>query len=254
MTNLEYLTSQTLHTPHAFFTRHGGVSKGVFNSLNCGLDTDDTPENALENRTRAAKLFHLTAPQLCTLKQVHSNKVVNVIDSRIFERADADALVTKNRDIILGVLSADCCPILFFDEKHFIIGAAHAGWRGAFSGIAQETIKAMVALGANERSIHAVTGPCIGEKSYEVDQGFYDQFITENASNSRFFSRGKPGHHYFNLRAFIDMQLKTMPLASIEHIERDTCAEPETFFSYRHNYLNHLKGYGCQLSAITLPR
>lgn len=252
MNPAHYLTHPNFDTPHAFFGRHGGVSSGIYDSLNCGIDTGDSKENAQENRERAAKLFNLSKENLCTLKQIHSPNVITLHEPLPHSYIQGDALVTKTPGIILGVLTADCCPILFFDAKAKVIGAAHAGWRGAFAGIALNTINAMENLGAHKHNIHVVTGPAIGQSSYEVSDEFYQTFLSQSAHHKQFFKTGKPGHYYFNLRAYIDRELQTLPLASIYHIERDTCAEPDMFFSYRRNFLNQNKGYGCQLSAISL--
>jgi YfiH family protein len=243
---------------HGFFTRNGGVSEGIYSSLNVGLGSNDLPENVKANRNIAMRSFGqhsgeielLDGCQLHTLYQIHSDKVITVNDK--FEgRVEADALVTKIPNTVLGILTADCTPVLFADQHAKIIGAAHAGWKGACGGILENTVAAMVELGADAANIHAVIGPTIAQKSYEVGADFYERFIGFSPANEKFFIPSvKSGHYMFDLPAFVASRLAAMGLASISDVKRDTCSDAETFFSYRRSCLNKEADYGRNLSVI----
>ena len=246
------ITHPHFRAPHAFFTRHGGVSTGMYQGLNCNLHSSDELADILENRKRVAAYFTKTPEYLCTLQQIHSTMVVPLTEPPQ-AGAQGDAMVTNTPGLILGILTADCCPVLFYDSTHHVIGAAHAGWKGALGGIIMETLRAMVALGAKMNCISVAIGPTIGPASYEVDTLFYQRFLEQHADNGMFFIPGKrSGHYYFNLPAYIHHQLKPLGLASLYVLPYDTCAEPDLFFSYRYSVLSGETRYGCQLSAICL--
>lgn len=237
---------------HAFFTRRGGVSEGVYASLNTGHGSGDDTGNVTENRRRAAAF--LGATDLNSLYQVHSNIVIRVRDGWVRDAApEADAMVTDRPGIALGILSADCAPILFCDPKTRIIGAAHAGWKGALAGVAEATLEEMVALGAHRRSTVAVIGPAIGPSSYEVGSEFPDPFLEQDPKNRLFFrAASRDGHFYFDLPGYIAKLLVAQGLARIRWMGHDTCAGEERFFSYRRGCLNGESDYGRLLSAIVI--
>lgn len=238
---------------HGFFTRMGGVSARVYESLNVGLGSDDMPAHVMENRAIAARAFGVTHASLATVKQVHSARVV-VIDSvcALEARAEADAMVTRNRGIMLGILTADCAPVLFADTRAKVIGAAHAGWKGAAYGVLEATIDAMVELGARRGDIVAVVGPCIAQASYEVGQEFYERLIQLDVAYEVYFMRDAAGHWQFNLPAFVVHRLEKAGLRAVHDIAMDTMSDEERFFSYRRKILRGEADYGRQLSAIML--
>ncbi len=239
--------------PHGFFTRRGGVSTGLYASLNCGPGSSDDPAAVQENRRRVAVSLH--APHgLASLYQVHGREVVAVGDDYdIAQRPKADGLVTRRRGIALGILSADCAPVLFADTEAGVIGACHAGWRGALAGISDATIEAMIALGANRARIKAAIGPCIGQASYEVSNPFRNEFLAADTGNAAFFAAGKRnGHWQFDLPAYLMLRLRQADVAA-ETLGLDTCSDAGLFFSYRRMTLLKETDYGRQVSAIALP-
>lgn len=252
-----YLVSSLLsalpHIRHGFFTREGGVSEGIYASLNCGPGSGDNPAHINENRARVAASLGVASSHLHTLYQVHGNTVVTVKDPPSNDRPQADAMATDRPGQALGILTADCVPILFADSKNPIIGAAHAGWKGAVSGVAEATIDAMLALGAKREHIIAAIGPAIGKTSYEVGPEFHARFIKEAACNAAFFSpSSNPGHHYFDITAYVKERLASAGISRVEILAHDTCAEEQRFFSYRRATLRGEKDYGRHISAIRI--
>jgi len=246
--------SQASRVRHGFFSRRGGVSDVPFKGLNCGYGSDDDRDCVTENRRLAlARLDALGCP-LVTAYQVHSADVVLVDEP--WSPADApkaDALVTARPGQVLGILTADCAPVLFADGQAGVIGAAHAGWRGARSGVLENCIETMVTAGASVDRICAAVGPCIGQKSYEVGPEFKAEFIRDDACNDRFFlPSAKAGHALFDLGGYVMQRLARLGLASCELLGRDTCAEPDEFFSYRRGTLAGAPDYGRLLSAIVI--
>jgi YfiH family protein len=241
---------------HAFFTREGGVSNGVFTSLNCGLGSGDTIENVQTNRARCAERLDVAPDQLLTLYQVHSADAVTIDEPFHGDaRPRADAMVTNRPGIALGVLAADCAPVLLADAKARVIGAAHAGWKGALGGVAASTVKAMVALGADPANIVAGIGPCIAQRSYEVGPEFPLHFTQKNAEYDIFFApfRNRDGaaKFLFDLRGFVGATLADVGVKQVYDLPHDTCRE-DRFFSYRRTCLRGEKDYGRGLSAIAL--
>ncbi|MCG8491702.1 MAG: peptidoglycan editing factor PgeF [Sneathiellales bacterium] len=239
---------------HGFFTRQKGVSSGIYASLNCGAGSDDNPEHVLENKKIAANSLGLDLTNLATLYQVHSSTVITITDpEQIEERPQADAFVTSLPTIALGILTADCVPILFADPVNRVIGAAHSGWKGTVSNITSNTVMAMEALGAKRDRIVAAIGPAIQQASYEVGPDFPDPFLAINPDNKEFFiPSDREKHHMFDLTGYVYMQLENLGLARIEKIDRDTCKEEDLFYSYRRMCKRGEKDYGRQLSAIAL--
>jgi YfiH family protein len=244
------------HVRHAFFTRKGGVSGGLFASLNCGYGSADLPANVAENRARAAAHFALPPERLLTVHQIHSTDVLTVNESNLWRSPGApraDALVTDQPGIALGVLSADCAPVLLADTEKRVIGAAHAGWRGALAGVVEAAIAAMERLGARRTRIHAAIGPCIGGQSYEVGPEFPAAFLKQDPANGMFFTPARrSGHHMFDLPGYLLRRLRLLGVATAEASGHDTLSNQADFFSYRYNTLNGETDYGRGLSAIVL--
>ncbi len=239
---------------HGFFTRESGVSKGIYSSLNVGWGSYDNPDNVLENRRRVAEKMGAAPDQLINCHQVHSSKVLSV--SAPFTEEDdkqADALVTKTSGLAIGILTADCGPVLFVDPQNRIIGAAHSGWKGALGGILPNTVAAMEELGAKAENIIAVMGPMISQKAYEVGPEFAVRFLEVSQDNERFFTRSKkPLHSMFDLPAFIKAQLDKLSLKQVIDLKLCTYADEDRFFSYRRATHNQERDYGRQISTIML--
>jgi hypothetical protein len=239
---------------HRFFTRRGGVSTGLYSSLNCGYGSADPPDNVRENRRRAAARFELPEPELLTVHQFHSTEVLTVGTERWTSPGapKADAMVTNRSGVALGVLAADCAPVLLADPAAQVIGAAHAGWKGALAGVVDSTIAAMEHLGAQRERMRAVIGPCIGRESYEVGPEFPAPFLAQDDANAAFFKPAKRvGHSLFDLAGYL---LRRLTLAGVpgSATGHDTLAGEEDFFSYRRNTLKGVRDYGRGLSAIAL--
>lgn len=239
---------------HGFMTRGGGVSEGLYASLNCGIGSQDVTASVLENRGRAVSAIGMPQGSLVTAYQVHSAKAV-VVD-RIWSREEApqvDGLVTAKPGITLGILTADCAPVLFADESARVIGAAHAGWKGAITGVLPQTVEKMVELGAQVGRIRAAIGPCIGQLSYEVGAEFPAPFLAQNPDNARYFIPSIRDQRYmFDIGGYVRDQLRGLGLAAVELLGRDTCAEEDQFFSYRRTTLRQEPDYGRQISLIGL--
>jgi len=248
-----FVTAATLDgIAHGFFGRRGGVSAGELASLNCGLGSGDDPELIAENRRRVADAA-LPDAVLTGVYQVHGNRCVIVNgDSDLAARPEADALATRTPGILLGILTADCVPVLFADRNAGVIGAAHAGWKGALAGVTDATLTAMESLGAKRANIAAAIGPCIGRPSYEVDDGFVQRFTNADPANERFFAAGKPGHAMFDIAAYVAARLAAAGVARIAIGGQDTYALPQDYFSYRRACHNGENSYGRQLSVIGL--
>ncbi len=239
---------------HAFFTREGGVSEGLFASLNCGLGSGDDAAKVAENRRRAMAALGFEGDRLVTGYQVHSADVA-IIDERWRpeERPRADALVTRRHDVALGILTADCVPVLFADAEAGVIGAAHAGWRGALGGVLEATVAAMISLGAAPQRVSAGIGPAIAQPSYEVGPEFPAPFLAQDKGNAGFFRKApRAGHFLFDLPGYVARRLAQLGLGAVEQSGGDTAAEPERFFSYRRSCLRQEPDYGRGLSAIRL--
>ena len=239
---------------HAFFSRDGGVSEGLFTSLNCGFGSGDDKAHVSENRRRAMAKIELEGERLVTAYQVHSPDVVEV--KTPWQREDApmaDAMVTREPGLALGILTADCVPVLLADPEARVIGAAHAGWKGALHGVLQATVDAMCALGASPEKILAGIGPAISQRSYEVGPEFPAPFLAQEEHNADFFCPGKrDGHFHFDLKGYVARRLAEAGLARVQTLPCDTCAEEERFFSYRRACHRQEGDYGRGLSAIYL--
>ncbi len=241
---------------HGFFTRRGGVSSGLYSSLNCGYGSGDSPDNVRENRRRVAGTFGRAERELLTVHQIHSTEVLTVDSERWTSPGapKADGLVTNRPGIVLGVLAADCAPVLLADQRAGVIGAAHAGWKGALAGVVEATIMAMEKLGARRSGLRAAVGPCIGRDSYEVGPEFPAPFLTQDKDNERFFKAApRAGHFMFDLAGYLLGRLAKADVAALA-TGHDTLTGTEDFFSYRRNTLQGVRDYGRGLSAIALRK
>ncbi|MBV2144012.1 peptidoglycan editing factor PgeF [Falsochrobactrum sp. TDYN1] len=237
---------------HGFFTRKGGVSSGIYAGLNVGSGSNDTPELVAENRRRVAETLGVSADRLMTVHQVHSTDVLHVTEPFGSPRPKADAMVTNIPGIALGALSADCGPVLFADHNAGVIGSAHAGWRGAFDGVLENTIDSMIGLGAKRENIVAVLGPAIGPQNYEVGPEFYAQFIAkEPAYASYFMVSNKKDHKFFDLWRFITDRLAKANIRA-HALRQCTYADENQFYSYRRTTHRKEADYGRQIAAIAI--
>jgi len=239
---------------HGFFTRAGGVSTGCYASLNGGVGSDDRPDHVSENRARMASAVGVAAERLLTAHQIHSPTVVTAEEPwDVAARPRADAIVTRVKGLAIAVSTADCGPILFADPAAGVVGAAHAGWRGAFSGVAETTVAAMERCGAERARIVAALGPMIRQPSYEVGPEFVAQFTRQETESDRFFRAApRAGHALFDLAGYIAARLARAGIGRIDDLGRCTYAEPETFFSYRRSVHRREPDYGRHLNAIAL--
>lgn len=242
----EFLTHPALPARHGFFTRRGGVSTGAYAELNCGLRGDDPPENVAENRARVARAMGAEPGALRSLRQVHGSRVVEA-DTPWDVLPEADGMVARTPGVALGVITADCAPALFQDPEAGVIGAAHAGWRGAVSGVLEATVEAMIGLGARRDRISAVIGPCIAQASYEVRADLRDA-----VAEPRFFAPGRDAEHFqFDLAGYCVARLRAAGVGA-EALGLDTLADEARFFSHRRRTLAGGGPLGHQISAIVL--
>jgi YfiH family protein len=238
---------------HGFLGRRGGVSGGLCSGLNVGLGSGDEREAIAENRRRAVAAV-APGTRLVTLHQVHSGDALAVTAPYADDaRPRADGMVTDRPGLVLGILTADCAPVLFADREAGIVGAAHAGWKGAIGGIVEATVREMERLGAVRSRIAAAIGPCIARRSYEVDESFFSRFADEEPENERFFTAGRmDGHHQFDLEGFVVSRLAAAGLARIEALGEDTYSQPDRFFSFRRATHRGEPDYGRQVSLIAV--
>ncbi|MEE8172117.1 MAG: peptidoglycan editing factor PgeF [Alphaproteobacteria bacterium] len=239
---------------HGFFTRGGGVSSGIYASLNCGYGSNDDADAVRETRVRAAAALGLSADDLCTAYQVHGTRSVVIEKAWPHAKAPrADALVSNTPGVALGILSADCAPVLLADGDNRVIGALHAGWRGALGGILEAGVEGMRRLGARAANIRAVIGPSIGPQSYEVGAEFPAPFLAHDPAAQAFFRPARSEAHYlFDLPGYVARRLDALGLAEVARLGRDTYAEEAQFFSYRRNSQRGQRDYGRLLAAIAL--
>lgn len=249
---LEIITADSLAPiRHGFFTRRGGASSGVFQGLNCGSGSSDQSEIVAINRARVADAMEVSTEALLGVHQVHSPDVVTVDSLPTGDKAKADAMVTATPGLALSVLTADCQPVLFADPDAGVIGAAHAGWRGALDGVLEATVDAMVALGAERDSIHAVIGPSISQRAYEVGPEFFENFMMEDPINARFFAGGEGDRLHFDLPSFGLHKLRSAGV-NAEWTGHCTYSDPDRFYSYRRTTHAGEADYGRLISSIRL--
>ncbi|SEK26329.1 peptidoglycan editing factor PgeF [Pacificibacter marinus] len=250
---LEVITADALDgIEHGFFTRKGGASSGVYQGLNCGSGSTDQSDIVAINRRRVAVALNVEHDQLCGLHQVHSSDVVRITNTPVGAAPRADALVTDRPGLALVILTADCQPVLFADKNACIIGAAHAGWRGAVDGILERTLDEMEALGAKRTNITAIIGPSISQSAYEVGPEFLDEFIANDPDNVRFFANGDGDRYMFDLPSFGLHKLREAGVGYAEWTGHCTYSDPARFYSYRRSVHKKEADYGRLLSAIRL--
>jgi len=238
---------------HCFFSRKNGFSKGHYASLNCGLGSGDKRGNVLKNLNLVSKKIGCKDEVLITLNQIHSNKVVYFEnESSIKNKLPGDAIVTKIKNVAIGILTADCAPILLYDHSKKIIGCIHSGWKGALNGVIKNTVKKFKELNSNIDNLIAVVGPCIGKESYEVKIDFYERFVSQNQKHEEFFKKISDEKYIFDLRGFINNEISNSNIKNIENIEKDTFSEEEFFYSYRRSRLNKEQDYGRCISVILM--
>jgi len=239
---------------HGFFERKNGASRGLYTSLNCGLGSDDDRQTVLKNRATVAAHMNLASAQLLTAYQHHSPDVITVTEPwDIAEPPKADGMVTNISNIGLGLLTADCAPVLFADADARVIGAAHAGWRGAVAGVTDNIISAMEDLGAKRSAIIAVIGPAISQNAYEVGPEFIENFLEQDPTHQQFFTPSlREKHFMFDLPGYLTQRLERANISAVSRVEKCTYAHEDQFFSYRRATHEREKDYGRQISVITL--
>lgn len=235
---------------HCFFSRNGGFSKGIYKSLNCGKGSKDNKKNILKNLRYVAKKLTIKDKYLILMYQTHSNKVIEINKQNYKNKIRSDAMITQVKGLALGVVTADCVPILIYDKPNQIIGCIHAGWKGAFSGIIRNTILKIKKLNSKNK-IYASIGPCIGKSNYEVDLTFFKRFIKKSRKNIKYFSKKNEKKKLFNLRKFVMDQLLSLGV-TVDHVNHDTFSEKDIFFSYRRSSIQKHKDYGRCISVIKL--
>ena len=238
---------------HCFFSRKNGFSKEHYTSLNCGLGSGDKKENVLKNLNLVSQKIGCKDELLITLNQNHSNKVVYFENkSSIKNKLPGDAIVTKIKNVGIGILTADCAPILLYDPQKKIIGCIHSGWRGTLNGVIENTIKKFKELDSNIDNLFAAVGPCIGKENYEVKIDFYEKFVNQNPKYEEFFKKIVGNKYIFDLRGFINHKISDLNIKNIENIEMDTFSEKKYFYSCRRSSLNKEQDYGRCISVILM--
>ena len=235
---------------HCFFSRNGGYSKGIYQGLNCGRGSKDRKENILKNLNHVSKKMLVKKRDLVLMYQTHSNTVIEIKKNNYRKKIKSDAMISKVKGLALGVVTADCVPILIYDKKNSIIGCIHAGWKGALSGIIRKTILKIKNL-SSKNNLYASIGPCIGRESYEVGLKFFNKFIKKSVKNKKYFSKKNKSKKMFNLRKFVADKLLEQKV-KIDHVNHDTFKEKNNFFSYRRSSILNESDYGRCISVIRL--
>ncbi len=235
---------------HCFFSRKNGYSKGIYKGLNCGRGSKDKKNNINKNLEFVSKTMSVDKTKLILMHQTHSSKVVEIKKNNYRKKIIADAMITKMKGVALGVVTADCVPIIIYDIKNKIIGCVHAGWKGAYSNIIKKTIKKIEKLNPKNK-IYASVGPCIGKKNYEVDIKFYKRFVAKSRKNKIYFSYKNKKKKLFNLRKFVTNKLLNLNV-KVDQVNKDTFEEKSNFFSYRRSCKLKQKDYGRCISVICL--
>ena len=236
---------------HCFFSRKNGFSKGIYKGLNCGKGSKDKKGDVKKNLDYVAKKMGVERGKLILMHQTHSNKVVEINKKNYEKKVIADAMITKMKGFALGVVTADCVPIILYDEKNQIIGCIHAGWKGTLLGVIKNTVSKIKKISSSNK-IYACVGPCIGKKSYEVDKNFYKMFVAKSRNNKIYFSNKNKTKKLFNLRKFVTNKLIKANI-NVDQVDRDTFTEKSNFFSYRRSCKLKQKDYGRCISAICMP-
>ena len=237
---------------HCFFSKHGGVSEGIYSSLNCGLGSNDNKNNVLNNLAIVSKKIGVSKNNLFIMNQTHSNRVVTISENnKNIQRIGSDALITRNKNIAISVLTADCVPILLYEKVNRIVACIHAGWRGAVNGIIKNTLNEIVNISKNNK-IYVAVGPCIGAKNYEVGKEFYDKFTKESEKNKKFFFPNQKNKFLFDLRKYVNSKITEFDIKHVDNIDFDTFKERDSFFSFRRSSQLSQKDYGRCISTISL--
>jgi len=238
---------------HCFFSRKNGVSKGIYNSLNCSINSKDNKENVIQNINIVSKKLNCEKKPIVALNQNHGNKVVCFNNQKdVKNKIIGDAIITTLKNVGISVLTADCVPILFYNPKKKIVGCVHAGWKGALNRIIENTVDKFLELNSNTRDLVAAIGPCINHHYYEVGHDFYKKFVDQNKNNQQFFIVLNDKKYLFNIRSYINAKLIRLGINNIDHIEMDTFSNKENFFSYRRSKKNDDKDYGRCISVIIM--
>ena len=235
---------------HCFFSRRGGFSKGLYKGLNCGKGSKDNKINILKNLAYVSQKIFVNKDKLILMNQTHGSKVIEIKKSNYKKKINSDAMVTKVRGLAIGVITADCVPVIIYDLKNEIVGCIHAGWKGAFSGIIKNTINKIKKLNSKNK-IFASIGPCIGKKSYEVDINFYKRFLNKSKKNKKYFSHKNKTKKLFNLRKFVADKLTELKV-KVDHVNHDTFRDKSNFFSYRRSCKLMQNDYGRCISVVRL--
>ena len=238
---------------HCFFSRKNGFSKGIYESLNCGIGSRDEKKNVLKNLELVSHKIGCEKKSLITLNQKHSGNVIFFENKdSIKNKLSGDAIVTKIKNVAIGILAADCAPILLYDPQKKIIGCIHSGWKGAFNGVIKNTIKKFKELDSSLNELITVVGPCIKKENYEVKNDFYNRFTYQNSKNKYFFDKINDNKYFFDLRAFINNEISNLGIKNIENIEIDTFSKRDFFYSYRRSCIEKEKDYGRCISVILM--
>ena len=235
---------------HCFFSKKNGTSTGIYESLNCGIGSNDNQSNVQKNLEIVSKKFDIEKKNLILMNQTHSNKVKIIEEKNYMKKVECDAMITKNNSFALGVLTADCAPILIYEQSQQIIGCIHAGWRGAVNGIIDNTLKEIEKLGGNLKNLIVSIGPCIDQKNYEVKYDFYSKFIEKSKYHDLFFLKKDKETFYFDLRGFVNKKLGGLGISEIENVTIDTFASNNEYFSHRRAKKLGQDDYGRCISVI----
>ena len=235
---------------HCFFSRKNGVSKGIYESLNCGIGSKDQEENVKKNLDIVSKKFNIKKDSLALMHQTHSNKVEIIVKRNNLERIKCDAMLTKDNEIALPVLTADCLPILIYEKRKEIIGCIHAGWKGAVNGIIENTLKKLEEMNGSIKQLVVSLGPCISQKNYEVKNDFYSEFIKKSKNNDSFFFKNEKKTFNFDLRGFVIKKFKDLGVLEIDNVAIDSFASENEYFSHRRAKKLGQDDYGRCISII----
>ena len=237
---------------HGFFTRLHGLSKKQFKSLNCSSSNEDDKKNVNANRLIAIKNLNLNKKKLILIKQTHSSKVIRINEANLDQEIEADGVITSLNNVVLGILTADCAPIIIYDDKNKFVCNLHSGWKGSLNNISEKAIKLFDKYNIKRKNLIAIVGPCLGAKNYEVDKNFQQKFIKKNLKYAKFFRNKNAIKSYFNLRALINYQLSELGLKKIHNINRDTYSNDNLFFSHRRATHKRQKTTGRLINLISL--
>jgi len=237
---------------HGFFTNLNGLSKKQFKSLNCSSSNDDNKKNVYGNRLIAIKNLNINKKKLILIKQIHSSKIIRITKNNIDKKIEADGMITSLNDVVLGILTADCAPVIMYDDRNKFVCNLHSGWKGSLNNISQKAIKLFDKYQIKRKNLTAIVGPCIGVKNYEVDKNFQNRFIKKNIKYAKFFRYKNKNKSYFNLRALINFQLSELGLKKIYNINRDTYSNENLFFSHRRTIHKGQKTTGRLINLISL--